>query len=703
MSLEAVSKTPVPPRSWAELTATLHGGLGVLDSECRLIFASDRFLPALGTPEELLGRNISQVMPALAENDPRQLKRHLANGERVDFEQQFTVPDGAERWYRVTVLPASVGANVAAVAFCIDVTGTRYRLNQLRDATAALTVVENERRSRLSRDVHDGLIQLLAALIFRLGMSETDSTTELQQAVSDVAGELRRVIEEFSPQADQKNGDLIEQWTAPLVVNTGLSVKTHDHSAAAHGYAEAQAAFVLVYQALRAVRDPSLERTLHMYLSDENGGVRIIVTIPSRGPAVLTGRRAVRLRTVTHHAQSLGGTLTHEMGDDNVRRFSMWIPRLTDQARAPGHTPAPATPPVEKRCNDLNALPALTESAWSHIVTNAPEHLIAFDSQMRISWVNNALSESIGLTLDEVVEATLPGALRYGGVPNLASIMHRLQAGEFVEELWTRTTPSGDTQRAHMSLSPRVDSSGQWTGLLAALDDRTDVELLDDLYQSVLADLTLARHRAIEKSIRRLEQPLSECQQLIERIDRFEGVGAEADAIATIKLALAEALQSLRSTNSSFAVSPHKIVDLRVAVRESLGTLLDGRQLLITDRTMPPPTEETVDVLFRIAREAVNNAVLHGDADAITITLTSVKDGTHCVIHDNGIGLAADHIEHAPGHLGTRVMRARARERGGTCVIERHPVIGTVVTLFLPHTPIDVSSTDRLAAERLHS
>jgi PAS domain S-box-containing protein len=83
--------------------------------------------------------------------------------------------------------------------------------------------------------------------------------------------------------------------------------------------------------------------------------------------------------------------------------------------------------------------------------------------------------------------------------------------------------------------------------------------------------------------------------------------------------------------------------------------------------------------LYRIVQEAVNNAIQHGQARQITITLSVRREGGMILmVHDNGVGFPTD-VGKRRG-MGLRIMHHRARmigailevqhgAHGGTCVI----------------------------------
>ena len=89
--------------------------------------------------------------------------------------------------------------------------------------------------------------------------------------------------------------------------------------------------------------------------------------------------------------------------------------------------------------------------------------------------------------------------------------------------------------------------------------------------------------------------------------------------------------------------------------------------------------------LFRIAQEAVSNAVKHGRAKKISIQLRKNSGQLHLRISDNGVGFP----EKFPGGngMGLRIMQSRIGMVGGTLIIERNPDGGTSVACTAPVNP----------------
>jgi PAS domain S-box-containing protein len=97
---------------------------------------------------------------------------------------------------------------------------------------------------------------------------------------------------------------------------------------------------------------------------------------------------------------------------------------------------------------------------------------------------------------------------------------------------------------------------------------------------------------------------------------------------------------------------------------------------------LPPDVELGI---FRIAQEAVSNAVLHSGASKISVALAFSADEVRLEVVDNGHGfvLPLAHKLISLGHFGIIGMQERADMFGGDFHIESTPGKGTKVTAFV--------------------
>jgi two-component system CheB/CheR fusion protein len=96
------------------------------------------------------------------------------------------------------------------------------------------------------------------------------------------------------------------------------------------------------------------------------------------------------------------------------------------------------------------------------------------------------------------------------------------------------------------------------------------------------------------------------------------------------------------------------------------------------------PDNALADHLYRLAQEAVTNAVRHGNAKNIIIGLATVAGGGVLTIRDDGCGFEA--ASGNPSGLGLRTMNYRTKMIGGSLSVESSLNGGTVVRCMFPIT-----------------
>ena len=110
----------------------------------------------------------------------------------------------------------------------------------------------------------------------------------------------------------------------------------------------------------------------------------------------------------------------------------------------------------------------------------------------------------------------------------------------------------------------------------------------------------------------------------------------------------------------------------------------DGPRLTFSatlgDERLPLRTEEA---LFRVATEAIGNALKHARAATVETTLTAADHHVTLTVRDDGGGFDPAQRRAEPGHLGLPGMRERVAREGGAVTIASAPGAGTTVTVEL--------------------
>lgn len=111
---------------------------------------------------------------------------------------------------------------------------------------------------------------------------------------------------------------------------------------------------------------------------------------------------------------------------------------------------------------------------------------------------------------------------------------------------------------------------------------------------------------------------------------------------------------------------------------------LYGVPTVFTHRLQSPRllNAELANHLYRIAQEAVRNAVRHGNARSIRLHLSSARAKVRLSIVDDGAGMPEESLDGTG--MGLKIMRYRARILGGTVSFELAEPCGTRVVCECP-------------------
>jgi PAS domain S-box-containing protein len=156
-------------------------------------------------------------------------------------------------------------------------------------------------------------------------------------------------------------------------------------------------------------------------------------------------------------------------------------------------------------------------------------------------------------------------------------------------------------------------------------------------------------------------------------------------AAARIARLLSKAIGEARDLSRGLSPSGLRGGNLAVALE---GLALNVLQLFRVSCTfesegpVPRLAQEVAAHLFRIAQEAVSNAVAHGRADRIEISLGGTDGDGLLSVRDNGVGLPDE--AHQGRGIGLHTMAYRARLIRGSLDVRRLVPRGTAVTCVFP-------------------
>jgi hypothetical protein len=265
------------------------------------------------------------------------------------------------------------------------------------------------------------------------------------------------------------------------------------------------------------------------------------------------------------------------------------------------------------------------------------------------------------------------------------AILEKIRRGEAVDHYETvRRRKDGQLIDVSVTISPIRDEDGRITGASKLARDITGrkrlerevLEVSDREQRRIGHDLHdgLCQHLAgIEMMSQVLEKKLAHRSR--------EGAARAADIARHVR----DAISQTRALARGLSPATLESEGLSSALQEhALATeKMFGLRCRFACDLVPATNHAMATHLFRLAQEAVSNAVKHGRATEITLQLQGDPGGICLSIADNGVGFTPRLDAPATG-MGLRIMQFRARMIGGTLTIERNPGGGTVVRCAAP-------------------
>lgn len=263
------------------------------------------------------------------------------------------------------------------------------------------------------------------------------------------------------------------------------------------------------------------------------------------------------------------------------------------------------------------------------------------------------------------------------------AIVRALREGSLSNEGW-RVCSDGSRFWAATSLNALWDTEGCITGFSKVIRDVSRQKKLED---QLLAEEENDRRRIGQELHDILGQDLTALALLSSEL--HESLQSEALPYATAadRISRCASQAVARARHLAHGLCPMKVEtgDLPWALEEFALGITDLFGIRCEFRCPEPVhlTNPTFGLhLYRIAQEATTNAVKHGRATQVLLTLSADDGGCTLRIEDDGVGLP-DCVGDRSG-VGISIMKHRAQAMGGYLILERLGRSGTAVVCSVP-------------------
>jgi PAS domain S-box-containing protein len=252
--------------------------------------------------------------------------------------------------------------------------------------------------------------------------------------------------------------------------------------------------------------------------------------------------------------------------------------------------------------------------------------------------------------------------------------------------------------------SPRVNGDGSFAGFIGSAIDMTDQKLAQQALEKVSGRLIEAQEKERSRIARELHDDI--CQRLallsieLDRAnrDRSGPASLAQTSLEEVRRHCAEIASDVQSLSHQLHSSRLEHLGLVAAVKGFCGELAKRHAVHVDFIDQNVPRNLTKDIslcLFRIAQEALHNAVKYSGVNEFKVELYRVGDELQLVVTDHGIGFDVREARHKGG-LGLLSMQERIHLVHGKLYIESAPGIGTKVIANAPGFFNDEKATEGL-------
>jgi PAS domain S-box-containing protein len=232
------------------------------------------------------------------------------------------------------------------------------------------------------------------------------------------------------------------------------------------------------------------------------------------------------------------------------------------------------------------------------------------------------------------------------------------------------------------SLSPLLDNKGRFIGLIIVFKDMTEKKEHERLIREIERHRVAAIIEGQEKERSRIAKDLHDgLGQMLNAIKmNVKSIASPAPELNMLSKLMDEAIQESVRISENLVPAKLRDFDLATCLKSFCAQMSASMQAQISFDNLGTQirlNQSQKVNLYRIAQEAVNNAIKHSNAENITVQLSESNDYLRLSVEDDGSGISAERISIRQNGLIN--MRDRAEIMGGKLTIESDPQRGTMI------------------------
>jgi len=236
--------------------------------------------------------------------------------------------------------------------------------------------------------------------------------------------------------------------------------------------------------------------------------------------------------------------------------------------------------------------------------------------------------------------------------------------------------------------SPRVNGDGSFAGFIGSAIDVTDQKLAQEALEKVSGRLIEAQEKERSRIARDLHDDI--CQRLVLLSMEIEQANhspnGSSKTLEEIRKHCSEIASDVQSLSHELHSSKLDYLGVVAAIRGICAEFSKQHKVDIafTDNNVPGHLSKEVSLcLFRIAQEALHNAVKYSGTNRFTVGISGTADEVQLEVRDEGAGFDVAEAKKNRG-LGLASMQERVHLVHGRLSVESQPGRGTRILAAVP-------------------
>lgn len=352
--------------------------------------------------------------------------------------------------------------------------------------------------------------------------------------------------------------------------------------------------------------------------------------------------------------------------------------------------------------HDITSKLKQSEYKYLSTVNSISDAIVTIDHDFQVTFMNPtaialtqiALQDAIGKPLMEVLN------LRHGltqevGINPIQCPIGGKNQNQMIDGLILLGRQGLEAPIGESSIAPLLDGKEEFIGLILVFKDITEKRIHEQLKQEMDRQRIMAQIEGQEKERARVAKDLHDgLGQMLNAIKmNIKMIVKNNDEASNLSSLMDEAIQESVRISENLWPAKLKDFDLAKCLRSLCQGIEQSSQISIVFEANG--YDEDIDIspkvnFYRIAQEALTNAVKHGQPDSIHVQLNVSNEVLRMTIEDNGIGTKPVVMNNTLSQNGLINMRDRAEVMGGKFTFESDTVRGTMVIVEVPVSKLKI-------------